>query len=93
MREIRSMVWDEENRLRGINDNGRLHLYTYDHTGERTLKSSAESSLTMINGVSSAVISHADDYTAYISPYFVVNKGKFTKHFFEGASRIASKFK
>lgn len=90
-KSFRSMLWDEENRLRGINDNGRLHLYTYDHTGERALKSSAESSMAVINGASVASITHTDDYTAYISPYFVVNKGKFTKHFFEGGSRIVSK--
>ena len=85
------MVWDEENRLRGINDNGKLHLYTYDHTGERALKSSGESSTVVTNGITSAVITHMDDYTAYVNPYFVVQKGRFTKHYFEGSSRIVSK--
>ncbi len=42
-KDFRVMVWDEENRLQGLNDNGKLHLYTYDHTGERAVKSSAES--------------------------------------------------
>ena len=32
-----------------------------------------------------------DDYTAYVNPYFVVQKGKFTKHYFEGSARIVSK--
>ena len=32
-----------------------------------------------------------DDYTAYVNPYFVVQKGRFTKHYFEGSSRIVSK--
>ena len=90
-KSFRSMVWDEENRLRGINDNGKLHLYTYDHTGERALKSSGESSTVVTNGLTSAVITHMDDYTAYVNPYFVVQKGKFTKHYFEGSSRIVSK--
>ena len=85
------MTWDEENRLLGINDNGRLHFYTYDHKGERALKSSGESSKVVINGQTSAIINHTDNYTAYISPYFVVNKGRFTKHYFEGTSRIVSK--
>ena len=87
-KSFRSMVWDEENRLRGINDNGKLHLYTYDHTGERAVKSSGESSTVVTNGLTSAVITHMDDYTAYVNPYFVVQKGKFTKHYFEGSSRI-----
>ena len=90
-KSFRSMVWDEENRLRGINDNGKLHLYTYDHTGERAVKSSGESSTVVTNGLTSAVITHMDDYTAYVNPYFVVQKGKFTKHYFEGSSRIVSK--
>ena len=32
-----------------------------------------------------------NDYTAYVNPYFVVQKGRFTKHYFEGSSRIVSK--
>ncbi|CAI9430329.1 hypothetical protein MSHRCOH1_09015 [Candidatus Ornithobacterium hominis] len=32
-----------------------------------------------------------DDYTAYVNPYFVVQKGKFTKHYFDGSARIVSK--
>ena len=90
-KSFRAMVWDEENRLRGINDNGKLHLYTYDHTGERAVKSSGESSTVVTNGLTSAVITHMDDYTAYVNPYFVVQKGKFTKHYFEGSARIVSK--
>ena len=90
-KSFRSMVWDEENRLRGINDNGKLHLYTYNHTGERAVKSSGESSTVVTNGLTSAVITHMDDYTAYVNPYFVVQKGRFTKHYFEGSSRIVSK--
>ena len=50
------------------------HFYTYDHKGERALKSSGESSKVVINGQTSAIINHTDNYTAYISPYFVVNK-------------------
>jgi len=90
-KSFRSMVWDEENRLRGINDNGKLHLYTYDHTGEKSVKSSGEGSTAVTNRRTSAVITHMDDYTAYVNPYFMVQKGKFTKHYFEGSSRIVSK--
>lgn len=44
-----------------------------------------------INGQTAATIVHNDDYTGYVSPYFVISKGKFTKHYFEGAGRIVSK--
>ena len=87
----RKMTWDEENRLMGINDNGRIHQYTYDAGGERVIKSSGDSQNVAINGQTAATIVHTDDYTGYISPYFVISKGKFTKHYFEGAGRIVSK--
>jgi RHS repeat-associated protein len=88
---FRKMAWDEENHLMGINDNGRIHQFTYDANGERVIKSSGDSQSVAINGQTAATIVHADDYTAYVSKYFVVNKGKFTKHYFEGAGRIVSK--
>ncbi|MFB9057512.1 toxin TcdB middle/N-terminal domain-containing protein [Mariniflexile ostreae] len=88
---FRKMTWDEENRLMGINDNGRIHQYTYDAGGERVIKSSGDSQNVAINGQTAATIVHTDDYTGYVSPYFVISKGKFTKHYFEGAGRIVSK--
>ena len=88
---FRKMTWDEENRLQGINDNGRIHLYTYDANGERVIQSSGDSQSVSINGQNAAIIVHTNNYTAYVSPYFVVQKGKFTKHYFEGAGRIVSK--
>ncbi|MFD1602133.1 SpvB/TcaC N-terminal domain-containing protein [Flavobacterium artemisiae] len=90
-KNFRKMTWDEENRLMGINDNGRIHQYTYDAGGERVIKSSGDSQHVAINGQTAAAIVHTDDYTGYVSPYFVISKGKFTKHYFEGAGRIVSK--
>lgn len=90
-KSFRKMTWDEENRLMGINDNGRIHQFTYDAAGERVIKSSGDSQNVAINGETAATIVHTDDYTGYISPYFVISKGKFTKHYFEGAGRIVSK--
>jgi RHS repeat-associated protein len=90
-KSFRKMTWDEENRLMGINDNGRIHQFTYDAGGERVIKSSGDSQNVAINGQTAATIVHTDDYTGYVSPYFVISKGKFTKHYFEGAGRIVSK--
>ena len=88
---FRKMTWDEENRLMGINDNGRIYQYSYDSNGERVIKSSGDSQNVAINGETAATIIHTDDYTGYVSPYFVIRKGKFTKHYFEGSGRIVSK--
>ncbi|MGA9639302.1 hypothetical protein [Flavobacterium sp.] len=60
------MTWDEENRLMGINDNGRIHLYSYDAGGERVIKSSGDSQNLVINGSSAANLVHSDDYTGYV---------------------------
>jgi RHS repeat-associated protein len=90
-KSFRKMTWDEENRLSGINDNGRIHQFTYDAGGERVIKSSGDSQNVAINAETAATIVHTDDYTGYVSPYFVISKGKFTKHYFEGAGRIVSK--
>ncbi|HEY1193218.1 SpvB/TcaC N-terminal domain-containing protein [Flavobacterium sp.] len=90
-KSFRKMTWDEENRLMGINDSGRIHQYTYDAGGERVIKSSGDSQNVAINGETAATIVHTDDYTGYVSPYFVISKGKFTKHYFDGAGRIISK--
>ena len=62
------MTWDEENRLMGINDNGRIHQYTYDAGGERVIKSSGDSQNVAINGQTAATIVHTDDYTGYVNP-------------------------
>ena len=88
---FRKMTWDEENRLMGINDNGRIFQYSYDSKGDRVIKSSGDSQNVSINGQTAATIVHSDDYIGYVSPYFVISKGKFTKHYFEGAGRIVSK--
>jgi RHS repeat-associated protein len=88
---FRKMTWDEENHLMGINDNGRIHQYTYDSNGERVIKSSGDSQNIAINGQTAATIVHSDDYTGYVSPYFVISKGKFTKHYYESMRRIVSK--
>ncbi|MFQ6602988.1 SpvB/TcaC N-terminal domain-containing protein [Flavobacterium sp. C3NV] len=90
-KSFRKMTWDEENRLSGINDNGRIYQFTYDAAGERVIKSSGDSQNVAINGETAATIVHTDDYTGYVSPYFVISKGKFTKHYFDGAGRIVSK--
>jgi len=90
-KSFRKMSWDEENRLMGINDGGRIHQYTYDAGGERVIKSSGDSQNVAVNGQTAATMVHSDDYTGYVSPYFMISKGKFTKHYFEGAGRIVSK--
>ena len=74
-----------------IASENKIHLYTYDASGERIIKSSGDSQNVTINGSSAATLVHTDNYIGYVSPYFVISKGKFTKHYFEGTRRITSK--
>jgi RHS repeat-associated protein len=89
---IRKLLWDEENRLLAINDNGFVSNYWYDADGERAVKMSAENEGVFVNGVQVAGKMSNAKFTAYISPYMVVNSGGwYSKHIYMGSQRIASK--
>lgn len=45
----RTLVWDEENRLRAVADNGRTQRYVYDASGERIFKWSAQGETAYVN--------------------------------------------
>ena len=88
----RTMTWDEENRLVMLNDDGYASRYTYDYTGTRVIKSHGPLESVYINGAEQGLDYHdADNYTLYVSPYLVVNNDRFTKHYYAGTQRIASK--
>jgi len=88
----RKMVWDEENRLLAVSDNGFVSNYWYDASGERTVKESGDNEGVTVNGLQSAGRSGTTNFTTYISPYLVVsNGGNYTKHIYMGGQRITSK--
>jgi RHS repeat-associated protein len=88
----RQLAWDEENRLMTINDNGYVNNYTYDASGERVIKSHGGSQGLYIDGAPAGIVNHADNnYTVYVSPYFVMQADKFTKHYYAGSTRVTSK--
>ena len=90
---LRQLLWDEENRLLAINDNGHVSNYFYDANGERTVKMSAGMEELYINGASKGDEKTFDaKFVAYVSPYLVLkNGGEYTKHIYAGAERVASK--
>jgi RHS repeat-associated protein len=88
----RQMVWDEENRLAMLNDDGYTSRYTYNHGGERVIKSHGGTTGVYVDGNPQGMLFHdADNYTAYVSPYLVVSNDRFTKHYYTGTQRVASK--
>ncbi|WP_280647428.1 MULTISPECIES: RHS repeat-associated core domain-containing protein [unclassified Dysgonomonas] len=88
----RKLLWDEENRLEAIDDNGFVSNYWYDAAGERTVKTSGEGEEIYVNSLFSGGNTQTADFTAYVNPYIVVSKGgQYTKHIYIGSQRIVSK--
>ena len=88
----RRMYWDEDNRLMVLSDNGKTNRYTYNAAGERIIKSHGDLEGVYINGAPQGITFHeTEDYTIYPAPMITVTKNRFTKHYFIGNKRVASK--
>ena len=88
----RKLIWDEENRLLAVDDNGFVSNYWYDADGERTVKTSGASDQVYVNGVFSGGSTNTAKFSLYVSPYLVANQGgRYTKHIYAGSQRIVSK--
>ena len=90
--DYRQLAWDEENRLTLISDNGYMSRYVYDASGERVIKSHGGTEGVYINGAPIGIINHStNNYIVYVSPYFVFQNERFTKHYYNGSTRVTSK--
>ncbi|NCD00360.1 MAG: hypothetical protein EOL95_11775, partial [Bacteroidia bacterium] len=74
-----------------------MSRYTYNHTGERAVKRYGAFESMAVNGAPAGSKLDANaKYSAYVSPYYVENgsgtkSGAFSKHYYAGSDRIASK--
>ena len=90
--ETREMFWDEDNWLMVLSDNGKTSRYTYNASGERIIKSHGTMEGVYINGAPQGITFHeTDNFTLYPASILTVNKNRFTKHYFIGSQRIASR--
>ncbi len=87
----RQQIWDEENRLVGVSDNGYISQYTYDANSQRAIKSHGGMQGVFVDGAPAGAINHKDNYTAYVSPFFSATEESFTKHYYVEGERILSK--
>ena len=88
----REMYWDEYNRLMVLSDNGKTSHYTYNAAGERIMKSYGTMEGVYINGAPQGITFHeTDNFTLYPASIISINKNRFTKHYFLGDKRIASR--
>lgn len=85
--------WDESNRLRSaVLNEGKMMHYIYDSGGERTLKAITEYHGIFENGTPADGGATLGSYTTYPSPYITIAPNKvYTKHYFAGTQRVASK--
>nr|WP_321232910.1 SpvB/TcaC N-terminal domain-containing protein [uncultured Psychroserpens sp.] len=87
----RQMLWDEENRIKAIADNGAIYSYTYDAHNERVLKSNGGGQTVAVNGSNKAGNGSIGNYTIYVNPFVVIRNSMVTKHFFVEDQRIVTK--
>ncbi len=86
----RKLLWDCEDRLLAIADDGYLNQYFYDADGNRTIKITDSSENIWVNGQESLNAQKTENITTYISPYLVLSNGMYTKHIYAGGQRIVS---
>ena len=88
----REMYWDEDNRLMVLSDNGKTSRYTYNAASERIMKSYGTMEGVYINGAPQGITFHeTDNFTLYPASILSDNKNRFTKHYFLGDKRVASR--
>ncbi|MEG1905398.1 MAG: RHS repeat-associated core domain-containing protein, partial [Bacteroidales bacterium] len=90
LHDNRRLCWDEENRLLGVADYNCTSYYQYDASGERSYKFTGQLETMHINGWWNSVMS-MNRSTLYASPYLVADNKGYTKHYYAGSQRIASK--
>jgi RHS repeat-associated protein len=93
---IHEMSWDEQDRLKALSDadNGLYQYYMYDDKGDRTIKYSLTggSQLYQNGALVDPGSIGIDHYKLYPNPYVVVTSdGQYTKNYFEGSKRFASR--
>jgi RHS repeat-associated protein len=92
------LYWDEANRMRvavmgsNIGQAPNMQHYIYDASGERILKASSRLTEVFVNGTLQSNEVTMDNYTTYPSGFLVVDpEGIYSKHYYMGAQRIASR--
>ncbi|MBQ9637267.1 MAG: hypothetical protein IJV36_05155, partial [Prevotella sp.] len=86
------LLWDEENRLMAVNENGYVSNYFYDADGQRTVKEHGGSEGVYVNSEFSGGTTDTGTFTLYVSPFLTWTQGGlYVKHVFAGGQRIVSK--
>ncbi len=72
--------------------NSKTSCYTYNTGGQRIMKSYGTMEGVYINGAPQSITFHdTDNFTLYPASIISINKNRFTKHYFIGDKRVASR--
>ena len=88
LQDFRNHYWDEEDRLNIVLDNSHFSYYLYGHDGQRVAKLTG-SAFTLGQGFATNAL--LDNYTLYPSEYLVITQQGYTKYYYAGGTRIASR--
>ena len=88
----RKLLWDAENRLKALDENGYISTYVYDADGERVVKQHGGNRGLYVNSAGRDSLTETTAFTLYVNPYVTWTEGgKYVKHVYMGGSRVASR--
>ncbi len=83
------LFWDEDDRLNLVAGDGYLSYYTYGYDGNRAIKMTGNAAIdqsgTLLNST------NLENITLYPNEYLAVTQAEYTKYYYAGGNRIASK--
>ena len=85
----RRLLWDEENRLLALSENGYVSNYFYDADGERTIKMHGANSAVFADGLLINDSTNYNRYVLYVNPFFTVTSDSlYYRHIYMGGERF-----
>ncbi|MBR4199397.1 MAG: RHS repeat-associated core domain-containing protein [Bacteroidales bacterium] len=86
---MRYLQWDEDDRLNLVAGDGYLSYYAYGYDGNRAIKMTGNAAIdqtgTLLNST------NLENITIYPNEYLTVTQAEYTKYYYAGGNRIASK--
>ena len=89
--QFRRHVWNEAGQLAAVFGNEYCGYYAYDAKGNRAYKLTGSIVVDQYNGGYIYASAYFDEATMYVNPYMVVTRRGYTKHYYNGSQRIASR--
>ena len=88
---FRRHLWNEAGQLAYFVSNEYCGYYAYDAQGNRAYKQTGTVVADQYDAGTMQATAYFDDATLYVNPYMVVTPRGYTKHYYNGSQRIASR--